>query len=57
MLALAGVGPERGWRRGAVTWSAQPSPSRVPVERYVRQSVREFLRQRNATFRILIARR
>ena len=57
MLALAGVGPERSWRRGAVTWSARAEPDRVPVRRYVRDSVREFLRQRGATFQLLITRR
>jgi len=57
LLALAGVGPERSWRRGAVTWTAAGSPDRIPVQRYVRDSVREFLRQRGATFHILIARR
>jgi len=57
MLALAGVGPERTWRRGAVTWSRPADPQRVPVRRYVRQSVREFLRSRGALFQLLVTRR
>ncbi|MEO8601574.1 MAG: SAM-dependent methyltransferase, partial [bacterium] len=57
MLALAGVGPERGWRRGAVTWSTAADPQKVSVRRYVQNSVREFQRRRHATFQILITRR
>lgn len=56
MLALAGVGPERSWQRAAVSWSQRPQPSRVPVRRYVEQSVREFLAQRTR-FKLLITRR
>ena len=56
MLALAGVGPERTWQRSAVTWSRTRSPSRVPVQRYVEQSVREFESARTH-FKLLITRR
>jgi SAM-dependent MidA family methyltransferase len=56
MLALAGVGPERSWRRGALTWSPAPASGRVSVRRYAEQSVREFLRPRGP-FKLLITRR
>jgi SAM-dependent MidA family methyltransferase len=56
MLALAGVGPERTWQRSAVTWSRTRTPSRVPVQRYVEQSVREFQSERTH-FKLLITRR
>lgn len=56
MLALAGVGPEQSWQRPAVSWSAAPAPGRVPVRRYVEQSVREF-RDPTSLFKLLITRR
>jgi SAM-dependent MidA family methyltransferase len=56
MLALAGVGPERAWQRSAVTWTRTRTPSRVPVQRYVEQSVREFQSERTH-FKLLITRR
>jgi SAM-dependent MidA family methyltransferase len=56
MLALAGVGPERAWQRSGVSWSRAPSAGRVPVQRYVEQSVREFGAERGA-FKLLIMRR
>jgi SAM-dependent MidA family methyltransferase len=56
MLALAGVGPEQSWHRPAVSWSPAPAPGRVPVRRYVEQSVREF-RNPNSLFKLLITRR
>ena len=56
MLALAGVGPEQSWQRRAVTWSAAPAKGRVPVRRYVEQSVREF-RDPTSLFKLLITRR
>ena len=47
MLALAGVGPERSWQRaGRHRGRATPHAGRVPVRRYVEQSVREFRDQR-----------
>ncbi len=58
MLALAGVGPERDWRRGAVGWSRGVAPTgTVPLRRYVERSLREFARQRGATFKLLLLRR
>jgi SAM-dependent MidA family methyltransferase len=57
MLALAGVGPERAWQRGGVSWSRAPRAGHVPVRRYVEQSVREFGAGRRATFKLLILRR
>jgi SAM-dependent MidA family methyltransferase len=57
LLAFAGVGPERDWRRGAVGWTRRSDPARVSVRDYARRSVREFLRQRGATFQVLITRR
>ena len=56
MLAVAGVGPERGWQRPAVTWSRSAAPGRVPVRRYVEQSLREFRAERGARFKLLITR-
>ncbi|MDX2168931.1 MAG: SAM-dependent methyltransferase [Deltaproteobacteria bacterium] len=57
MLAFAGVGPERDWRRGAVGWSHAGHPARVSVQTYARRSAREFLRRRGAIFQALITRR
>jgi len=57
LLALSGVGPERDWQRGAVSWSPAPKPGRVPVRRYVAQSVREFRAERGTMFKLLITRR
>jgi len=55
MLALAGVGPERDWRRGAVGWSRGAAQTgTVPLRRYVERSLREFARQRGATFKLLL---
>lgn len=56
MLALAGVGPERSWQRPAMSWTVAPTPGRVPVRRYVEQSVREF-RDPKSRFKLLITRR
>jgi SAM-dependent MidA family methyltransferase len=55
MLALAGVGPEQSWQRPAVTWSSAPATGRVPVRRYVEQSVREF-RDGQSLFKLLVLR-
>lgn len=57
MLALAGIGPERAWRRGAVAWSGRRVSGQLPVQAYVRQTVREFLRRRGARFQLLVTRR
>ena len=57
LLALSGVGPERSWQRGAVTWSSTTAAGRVPVRRYVERSVREFLSERGSPFKLLITRR
>lgn len=58
MLALAGVGPERDWRRGAIGWARHAAPSgTVPLRRYVDRSLREFARRRGATFKLLLLRR
>ncbi len=57
MLALAGVGPERSWQRRAVSWVRTPTRGRVPVRRYVEQSVREFRATRGTPFKLLITRR
>jgi SAM-dependent MidA family methyltransferase len=57
LLALSGVGPERSWQRGAVSWSATNKAGRVPVRRYVERSVREFLSERGTPFKLLITRR
>jgi SAM-dependent MidA family methyltransferase len=56
MLAVAGVGPERSWHRPAVSWSPAAAPGRVPVRRYVEQSIREFYSERSP-FKLLITRR
>lgn len=56
LLALAGVGPERGWRRGAVGFGSERSDTES-VRRYVARSLREFRRQRGATFKLLLLRR
>jgi SAM-dependent MidA family methyltransferase len=57
LLALSGVGPERSWQRGAVSWSSTPATGRVPVRRYVERSVREFRARRGSLFKLLITRR
>ena len=57
MLALAGVGPERDWRRGAVGHARGATAGAEPVRRYVARSLREFRRQRGATFKLLLLRR
>lgn len=56
MLALAGVGPERDWRRGAVGFGGGGGGAE-PVRRYVARSLREFRRRRGATFKLLLLRR
>jgi SAM-dependent MidA family methyltransferase len=55
LLALAGVGPERGWRRGAMGFGGGGDAE--PVRRYVARSLREFCRQRGAPFKLLLLRR
>jgi SAM-dependent MidA family methyltransferase len=55
MLALAGIGAERGWRRGAIGFGGAAGTE--PVRRYVARSLREFRRQRQATFKLLLLRR
>ncbi len=57
LLAVAGVGAERSWRRGAIGWATANGARTEPVRRYVERSVREFLRERNATFKLLALRR
>lgn len=57
MLALAGVGPERNWRRGAIGHRRGTADGAEPVRRYVERSLREFRRQRGATFKLLLLRR
>jgi SAM-dependent MidA family methyltransferase len=57
MLALAGVGPERNWRRGAIGHARGATPGTEPVRRYVARSLREFRRRRGATFKLLLLRR
>lgn len=56
MLALAGVGPERDWRRGAVGFGGDRHRTES-VRRYVARSLREFQRRRGATFKLLLLRR
>ena len=56
MLAIAGVGPERAWRSGAVGFGGGDGGSE-PVRRYVARSLREFQRRRGATFKLLLLRR
>ena len=53
LLALVGVGPERRWQRGGVSWSPTATAGRVPVRRYVERAVREFLAP-NGLFKIMI---
>ena len=55
LLALSGGGPEGGWHRPAVSWSRAPVAGRVPVQRYVDQSIRAFLSSRSP-FKLLITR-
>jgi hypothetical protein len=55
MLALAGVGAERGWRSGAMGFGGGGDTE--PVRRYVERSLREFRRRRGATFKLLLLRR
>ena len=57
LLAVAGVGPERGWQRTGVTWSRAVSPGRISVRRYVERSVREFRGEGGSPFQLLITRR
>lgn len=57
MLALAGVGPERGWRSGAMGHAPDATAGAEPVRRYVARSLREFRRRRGATFKLLLLRR
>ena len=57
MLALAGVGPERDWRSGAMGHASGATAGAEPVRRYVARSLREFRRRRGATFKLLLLRR
>ena len=57
LLALAGVGPERGWQRHGVTWSRAAAPGHVSVRRYVERSLREFRAEHGTAFKLLITRR
>jgi SAM-dependent MidA family methyltransferase len=57
MLALAGVGPERDWRRGAIGFRRDTAAGAEPVRRYAERSVREFTRARATTFKLLLLRR
>lgn len=57
LLALAGVGAEQSWRRGAIGWGGANGTRTEPVRRYVERSVREFQRTRNATFKLLLLRK
>lgn len=57
MLALAGVGPERAWRGGAMGHASGATAGAEPVRRYVARSLREFQRRRGATFKLLLLRR
>jgi len=57
MLALAGVGAERDWRRGAIGFRRDPTAGAEPVRRYAERSVREFNRGARATFKLLLLRR
>ena len=57
MLALAGVGPERDWRSGAMGHARGAAAGAEPVRRYVARSLREFRRRRGATFKLLLLRR
>jgi SAM-dependent MidA family methyltransferase len=57
MLAVAGVGPERGWRSGAIGHARGTHDGAEPVRRYVARSLREFNRRRGATFKLLLLRR
>lgn len=56
LLAVIGIAPERRSRRGGVSWgSARPS-SEVPVRRYVRSSVAEFLGKKRSQFKLMVMR-
>jgi hypothetical protein len=57
MLALAGVGAERDWRRGAIGFRGDPTAGAEPVRRYAERSLREFNRGARATFKLLLLRR
>ena len=54
LLAMIGVGPERQWRRSAVSWGEARPASEVPVRRYVRSSVAEFLGRKKSHFKLMI---
>ena len=48
------LGPERQWRRSAVSWGEARPASEVPVRRYVRSSVAEFLGKKKSHFKLMI---
>lgn len=56
LLAMSAGGPEGSWQRPAVSWSHAPVAGHVPVQRYVDQSIREFMSPRSP-FKLLITRR
>jgi hypothetical protein len=56
MLAVAGVGPERGWRQAALTWNRRAGRGgRVRDE--VRRAIDEFTGKRRSKFKLMILRR
>jgi hypothetical protein len=53
MLALSGVGPEQGWRRGGLTWQARGDGGGRVVDD-LRRGIAEFLGKRRSAFKLMI---
>lgn len=56
ILAVAGIGPERDWRRGAVRWK-EDGKDLISVRSYARESIAEFLGTMPSRFKAMLMRR